>query len=324
MKIAVRTTNQTTISPVWRGHVGVFLKQWELQLMVVPFLLYILLFMYGPMYGLIIAFQDYRLGQDVMGFSKWVGFKHFIELFSRAEFMPVIKNTLGINLFKLVFGFPIPILFAVLLNEVKHLSFKRTIQTVSYLPHFISWVVAAGIVLEFLSIDGGIVNQVLVGLGLVKEPIMFMGEASMFWPIVVLANMWKETGWNAIIYLAAIAAIDQELYEAVEIDGAGRLRKIWHITLTGIKPTVVILLILATGRLLNQGFEDIMLLTNNMKNTMITEVSEIIDIYVLRTGLRQMKFSYATAATVFKSVTSLILIYLANAACRKLGDTSLW
>lgn len=310
----------------FQQHLLEFKKQWQIQLMVIPFLIYILIFMYGPMYGLIIAFQDYRLGVDVMGFSKWVGFKHFTEFFSRPEFFKVMRNTLGINILKLMIGFPAPIIFALMLNEVRSEKYKRTVQTVSYLPHFISWVVAAGIVLEFLSVDGGLANEILMKLGMIEEPIMFMGKEALFWPIVVLANVWKEAGWNAIIYLAAMAAIDVQLYEAAEIDGAGRFTKMWHVTLAGITPTIVILLILQTGRILNQGYEDIMLLTNNLRNTMVSDVSEVIGTYVLRTGLRQMKFSYAAAATVFRSVTSLILLYIANAITRKIGDgeNSLW
>ena len=300
-----------------------FRSQGELQMMVVPWIILILIFSYIPMYGLVMAFQEYSLG-DMVGISDWVGLLHFKTFFNDPNLFKIMRNTFAISLLKLVFAFPIPILLAILLNEVRHEKFKRSIQTISYLPHFISWVVVAGLTFDILSVDGGIINYFLQSLGLIKEPILFIGEPGYFWPIVVLTDLWKEVGWNAIIYIATISSIDPELYEAASIDGAGRFKKIWHITLAGIKPTVVIMLILAVGGILNAGFEQILLLTNNLRNTMVYETSEILDTYVYRMGIVQMRFSYATAAGIFKSLLSVALLTIANKAANKISEQSLW
>lgn len=304
-------------------HMKEIRSQLDLQLMVIPWILLILVFSYFPMYGLIMAFQQYNLG-DTIGFSKWVGLQHFQAFFQAPELLQIIRNTLSISFLKLIFCFPLPIILALMLNEVRYATFKRTIQTITYLPHFISWVVVAGLTFDILSIDGGIVNHFLISLHLIKEPILFMGEPNYFWPIVIITDVWKEIGWGAIIYIAAISSIDQELYQAASIDGAGRMRKIWHITLAGIKPTIVILLILSIGGILNAGFEQILLLTNNLRNSMVYETSEIIDTYVYRVGISQMRFSYATAAGIFKSVLSVILLVIANKAANKINDEGLW
>ncbi len=307
----------------FKKHMKQFRSQGELQMMVVPWIILILIFSYIPMYGLVMAFQEYSLG-DMVGISDWVGLLHFKTFFNDPNLFKIMRNTFAISLLKLVFAFPIPILLAILLNEVRHEKFKRSIQTISYLPHFISWVVVAGLTFDILSVDGGIINYFLQSLGLIKEPILFIGEPGYFWPIVVLTDLWKEVGWNAIIYIATISSIDPELYEAASIDGAGRFKKIWHITLAGIKPTVVIMLILAVGGILNAGFEQILLLTNNLRNTMVYETSEILDTYVYRMGIVQMRFSYATAAGIFKSLLSVALLTIANKAANKISEQSLW
>lgn len=306
-----------------KTHLLEFWAQKDLQLMVLPWIVFIIIFSYLPMYGLIMAFQNYQLG-DLPGISKFVGLEHFQMLFSSQEFPLIMRNTFAISFLKLIFAFPAPIIFAILLNEVSGMYFKRTIQTISYLPHFVSWVVVAGLTFDFLSPDGGALNAMLQSAGMIKETITFMGEPKYFWTITVVTDIWKEIGWNAIIYIAAIAAIDPELYQAADIDGAGRLRKIWHITLSGIKPTIIILLILSISNLLNAGFEQILLLTNNLTNTTVQDVADIVDTYVYRTGIMQMRYSYATAAGLFKSVISIVLLTMANYTARKLGEDSLW
>jgi len=300
-----------------------FSTQKELQLMVVPWIIFILIFSYIPMYGLVMAFQNYQLG-DLPGFSQWVGAMHFEMLFQSSEFPNIIKNTLAISFLKLIINFPAPILLAIMLNEVSGRYYKRSVQTISYLPHFVSWVVVAGLTFDFLSGDGGMLNTILQSLGFINQQITFMGEPEYFWTVAVITDLWKEIGWNAIIYIAAIASIDPELYHAAEIDGAGRFRKIRHITLAGIKPTIVILLILTISNLLSAGFEQILLLTNNLSNTVLQDASEVIDTYVYRTGIIQMRYSYATAAGLFKSVVSVLLLTVANYTARSLGEESLW
>lgn len=307
----------------FKRNMKVLKSQAELQAMVIPWIILILVFSYIPMYGLIMAFQQYSLG-DMVGFSKWVGLKNFKDFFNEPDLWLIMRNTFAISLLKLAVGFPFPIILAILLNEVRHDKFKRTIQTISYLPHFISWVVVAGLAFDILSVDGGIINHTLQALGLIKSPILFTGEPGYFWSIVVATDVWKEIGWSAIIYIAAITSIDQELYEAAAIDGAGRFKKIWHITLSGIKPTIVIMLILAVGGILNAGFEQILLLTNNLRNTMVYDTSEILDTFVYRQGILQMRFSFATAAGVFKSVLSVFLLTIANKAANKISEQGLW
>jgi putative aldouronate transport system permease protein len=299
---------------------------WKLKtlyLMLIPGLICLIVFDYIPMYGVLIAFQNYKLG-DVMGFSQWVGLKHFIDFFNSRDVFMILRNTVAMSILRLIIGFTAPIVLAILINECRNQKFKRTIQTISYLPHFISWVVVTTMVMQFLSPDGGAVNELLMGLGLIDTSIMFMGEPKYFWLIVVLSDVWKNVGWNSIIYLSAMASISPELYDAANIDGAGRLKKIWYITLPGIAPTITILLILQMGKLLNAGFEEIMLFTNDMNNTMVRSVAEVIDTYVLRYGIRQSRFSYATAVSFFRSVVSIILIWTSNFISRKVSDSSLF
>jgi len=299
-------------------------EQRDLQLMVLPAIILIFIFSYMPMYGIISAFQNYQLG-DVMGLSEWVGLKHFHDFFIDPRFFRVMRNTLGISILRLLLGFPIPIIFAVMLNELKGTLFKRSIQTISYLPYFVSWVFVSSIVMtNLLSYDGGLLNYILIKIGSISEPIMFMGEPKYFWLIIVLSDIWKNMGWNAIIYLAAISAIDPELYQAANIDGAGRFDKIFNITLPSIRPTVVILLIFSVAGILNAGFEQIMLFTNNLNNKILTDVSSVLDTYVLETGMRQARYSYATAIGLFRSAASVVLLLIANTISRKVSETSLF
>jgi len=300
-----------------------FVRQWDLQLMVIPAIGMVVLFSYVPMWGLIIAFQDYTLGKGVAG-SPWVGTKHFEMFFNAPEFWQLMRNTLCISLLKLLFGFPAPIVLAVMLNEIRQQRFKRVVQTITYLPHFISWVVIAGFVFNFLNPVNGNFNYLLQSLQLIDEPIAWLNIPEYFWTILITTGIWKEIGFSAIIYLAAIAGIDPSLYESAEIDGASKLQKTFFITIPSIMTTIIILLIMNIGSLLNAGFDDILLLTNNGTNYVLRGVADVIDTYVYRIGLQNFRYSYATAAGLFKAVTSVTLLVLANYLARKAGRTSLW
>jgi len=289
-----------------------------LYLLMLPGLLYFVLFRYLPMFGLVIAFKNYNIFKGIWA-SDWVGLENFKELVHSADFWNVFKNTLVISLTKIVIGFPIPVLLAILLNEIRNIKFKRVTQTFIYLPHFLSWIIVTGILHDMLS-GTGIVNEVLVNLHVISQPINFFAHPGYFWPIVAFANVWKETGWNAIIYLAAITSIDPSLYEAAAIDGAGRWNKIKYVTLPGIKPTIVILLLMNVGNVLNAGFEIQYLLGNGL----VQKFSQTIDIYVLKWGISQGDYAIGTAAGIFKSLVSIILIVLANQIAKHNGEEQLF
>ncbi|MDF2725416.1 MAG: sugar transporter permease [Paenibacillus sp.] len=289
-------------------------------LLILPGLLYFLVFQYIPMYGIVIAFKDIAPFEGVRGIftSEWVGFKHFRTFADSYYFWDLLRNTLLISFYRLLFGFPAPILLALLINEVRSLAFKRIVQTVSYLPHFISMVVLAGLITTLLSVDGGIINAVLQKLGF--EPIYFLGDKHYFRSMLVASGIWKEVGWGTIIYLAAISGIDPQLYEAAIVDGAGRFRQVIHITLPGILFIVVIMFIFAAGNLLNAGFEQIFLLYSPP----VYEVADIIDTYVYRKGLLEMQYSFATAVGLFKSVIALALLLGTNFLAKKLNQEGIW
>ncbi len=299
---------------LWRRLV----QQKYLYYMSVPFVLWVFVFHYLPLWGWTMAFQKFRVGRSFFE-QEWVGFDHFRLLFQDAQFFNALRNTLAMSVMGLVAGFTVPILFAILLNEVRVSFLKRFVQTVSYLPHFVSWVVVAGIVTKMLSAEGGIVNEVLVRLNIIHEPIPFMAKESMFWYVVTSADIWKETGWNAIIYLAAIAGIGPELYEAARVDGASRIRQIWHITLPGIRSTIIILLIMSIGHLISIGFEKQFLLGNNL----VKEKSEVLDLYALNYGLGMGRYSFGTAINIFNSVVSLLLLFSANGILKKVTKESI-
>lgn len=296
-----------------------FVKQFDLQMLVIPSIIHIIIFCYIPMYGILMAFQEFQLG-DFPGFSQWVGFKHFKILFTDPNFSTVLRNTIVISLLKMLINFPMPIIFAVLLNEVTQKHFKKSVQTISYLPYFISWVVAATLLFDFFSVDNGAVNSALQSLGLIDRPIHFFGKGEYFWGMLVVTDLWKMLGWNSIIYFAAITSIDAELYEAAEIDGAGRYAKMWHITIATIKPTIVLLFIFTIGNLLNANFDQIMMLTKQMGNPALREFGDVIDTYVYRVGIREGRFSYAAAAGLFKSVVNIMLLLIANKLAAKTGN----
>lgn len=295
-------------------------KQKELILLSIPFVVYAAIFYYAPLVGWVMAFQNYKPKDGIFG-SKFVGLDKFKFLFlDNLDFLRVIRNTLAMGVINLVLSFAFAIAFALIINEVKHKWPKKAVQTISYLPHFLSWIIVCGIVQDVLSVENGIINEVLVKLHILKEPINWFSKPKFFWGIVGLSNVWKETGWNSIIYLAAITAINPDLYEAASIDGAGRLRKMWNITLPAIKPTIFILLLINIGNVLNAGFEIQYLLTNGL----IQNVSQTIDIYVLKYGISQGDYSLGTAAGIFKSVVSIILIFLANKAAKAAGEERLF
>lgn len=293
-------------------------KQRVLLIWATVFMVYGLVFYYIPLGGWIMAFQNYKPKTGLLH-SKFVGLGKFQFLFEDQTFLKVIRNTLGMGILNLVCTFVMAILFAILLNEVRSRLAKKTIQTISYLPHFLSWIIVTGILHDALSANG-IINELLVKAHIISSPISFFSVPELFWPIVAFANIWKETGWNAIIYLAAITSIDPSLYEAAAIDGAGRWAKIKYITLPGIRPTIMILLLMNIGNILNAGFEIQYLLGNGL----IKNVSDTIDIYVLTWGISQSDYSLGTAAGIFKSVVAIILIVIANGVAKRTGEERLF
>ena len=300
-----------------RGFFATLGSQWQLMIMSVPMFLYVLFFNYYPMYFWITAFQDYKPKLGVAG-SKFVGLKNFEWLFGRADIINSIRNTLAMSVINLVFGTVAAVLLAVLLNEVRNRKFKRTVQTVTYLPHFLSMVIVVGMAQNLFASTGSI-NELLMALGLVKEPVFFLGEGKYFWWMVGVINVWKEVGWGTIIYISAMTAIDPCLYEAASIDGAGRFQRILHVTLPGIKSTFVILLIMNIGHLMEAGFEIQYLLGN----AQVLDYSQTIDVFVLKYGISTQQYGVATAAGMFKSIVAIILLMVANFTAKKLDEDTL-
>ncbi|NUU62520.1 ABC transporter permease [Paenibacillus agri] len=294
-----------------------FSRERQLWLLSLPIILWVLLFAYYPMYGLVIAFQNYIPGQSLFG--NWIGFDNFVRFFNEPDFWMIIRNTLVISMLNLLIGFPAPILLALLLSEVKSKVFKKTIQSLSYVPYFISWVVVASILFTLLGSDG-IINELLVRFGWIDKPILFLGEGKYFWGILTSANLWKDVGFSSIIYLSAIAGIDKEQYEAGRVDGLGRFGLVWHITLPNIRATIVLLFILALGGILNAGFEQQLLLGS--PNT--RDYHEVIDTYVYRFGVQLGNYSYGTAVGLMKSLIGLTLVITANRLSRKFMQTSIF
>ena len=289
-----------------------------LYIMVLPGVVYLLIFNYAPMYGVVIAFKDFSVTKGIWE-SPWVGLENFKYLFGSKEFLNIFRNSILMNIYRLVFAFSAPIPLALLLNEIRLNSFKRVTQTIVYLPHFISWVVIAGIVQNLLSFTAeGQINYLLKLVGF--TPVNFLMEPRFFRSIIVLSEIWKEAGWGTIVYLAAITSIDMALYESAVVDGAGRLKQIWYITLPGIIPTIIVMLILRMGSLLNNGFEQIFLLYN----ALTMEVADVFETYTFRVGLREGRFSFATAVGIFQSLVGMIMIYSTNKLSRKVGETGLW
>ena len=293
-------------------------KQKSLILMSVPFVLYIILFRYIPLWGWTMAFQNYKPSKTFFQ-QTWVGFRWFKELFQSDEFLRSLRNTVGMSLISTALGYISAITIAVFLNEVRNVAAKRFVQTVSYLPHFLSWIIVTSLVANVLSVEDGVINNILMGLHIVKEPVKFLSIPKYFWHIIGWTYVWKEVGWNTIVYLGAMTAIDPCLYEAAQIDGCGRLRKIWHITLPGIKPTIIIMLIMSAGHILSANFEMPYLLRNGM----IEDVASTVDIYVLKYGFKLFNFSLATAAGIFTNAVNIILLFIANTIAKKSGEERL-
>lgn len=306
----------TVNSKKWWRTLG---RQYQLLLMSIPFVCLLVLFSYGPLWGWIVAFQKYYPGRGIFG-SDFVGLDNFIRLFGDDRFYLTLRNTLVMSAMSLVTGFVGAIGLALLLNEVRARLFKRTIQTITYIPHFVSMVVIANIVLTFLSPDGGAVNQILIWLGITDKPIYFMGEGSLYWIINTLVGLWKELGWSTIIYLAVLAGLNQETYEAADVDGAGRFQKMFHISLPGLMPTALMLFMLSLGSLINTGYEMQMLLGNPL----IMDYSEVLDLYALNRTLGAGQYGLGVALSIFKSIVSLILVFTANYFVRKGGHARLF
>jgi len=288
-------------------------KQRYLILMILPFIIWVVIFRYLPIAGWIAAFQDYkpRAGMGLFDYP-FVGFKHFIALFKDPMFYHVMRNTLAMSLMQLVFGFPLPIILAILLNEVKSIKYKRFVQTCTYLPHFVSWVIVAGIFTTLLSGDGA-VNELLMFLGILNEPVTFLSLPKWFWGICTSAEIWKELGWNSILFLAAITAIDPTLYEAANVDGASRWQAIKNITLPGISSTILVVFVLDIGWMISIGFEKQYLLGN----ALVQDYAKVLELYVLDYGIKLGRYSYGTAIGMFTSVVSVILLFTANKAAKR-------
>ena len=302
-----------------------FKKQGALQVFVLAGMLYLVVFNLVPMFGLLMGFKDYSISSGIKGIftSEWVGLKYFKEFVTEYKFGRLVRNTVALSVLKLIFTFPLPILFALMVNEIRNVKFKKLLQTCSYLPHFISWVIISSISYQFLS-QSGIINTVL-GMLHLSEPIKFLTDAGLFWGVAVFLDVWKEMGWWAIIFLAAIVGISQDYYEAAQIDGATRLQRIRYITLPCIKGTIVVVLIMTMGNLFGGGlsgsnFEQCYLLGNNVN----ADTSEIIQTYVFDVGLAQGRYSYATAVGLVQSMISLILIFASNFVSKKLAGSGLF
>lgn len=293
--------------------------QKSLFFMIIPCMVYTFIFSYWPLSGWIMAFQNFKPSKGYSG-SPFVGFQQFGILFGEKEFWLSLRNTLAMSSMNLVFGFIFSIGFALLLNEIRMTKFKKLTQTISYLPHFLSWVIVCSLISNILSTSDGTLNNLLMGLGIIDKPILWLGEQKYFWWIVAFSNVWKEMGWNSIIYIAAMAGIDSSLYEAAEIDGANRYAKMWHVTLPGIRSTIVVIMIMNLGWILNAGFEVQYLLGRGL----VQDVAQTLDIYVLKYGINSGNYSLATAAGIFKSVVSIILVAGTSYLASKFGEEGLF
>jgi putative aldouronate transport system permease protein len=292
-------------------------ERWQLYILVLPALVFIILFAYKPMYGVLIAFQKYSLRGGIWG-SPWIGFSNFTRLFDSYWFPIILKNTISISALSIIIGFPVPIIIALLANEIKSGNIKRAFQTVSYAPHFISTVVMCGMIILFLNPQYGIINLMMGFVGL--KPVYFMQDPNLFKWVYVLSGIWQGAGWGAIIYIAALAGVDASLIEAANMDGATRLQKIVHINLPTIMPTIVIMFILRCGQLLSVGYEKVYLLQNNA----ILSGSEVISTYVYKVGLVNQDFGFSTATGLFNSLINAVILITVNSLSRKFSETSLW
>jgi len=285
-------------------------------LMLLPGLILLIIYKYLPIYGVTIAFKNYNIMKGILG-SPWVGLEHFEKLFGMSKFYQVFYNTLIISFQKIVFQFPFPIIFAILLNELKNQRFKKVVQTVTYIPHFISWVIISGIFIDILSPSTGIVNYIIQALG--GKPVRFMTDPDIFRGVLVVSSIWKDFGYDAIIYLAAITTISQEQYEAAIVDGANRFQRIWHVTLPGISSTIIVMLILRLGKIMDVGHEQILMMYNNA----VYDKADVLSTYIYRVGLGNMQYSLTAAAGLFQSVIGCIMLFLSNLFAKKMGESGI-
>lgn len=294
-------------------------KHWQLYLLLIPVIAYYLIFKYKPMLGVQIAFRDFQLRKGMWA-SEWVGFKHFIRFFSSYNCTAIIVNTLYLGFLSLAFCFPFPVLLALIFNELRSERLKKTMQTITYAPHFISTIVVVGMLMAMCSPSTGIVNTLLIRLGIVDEPVYLMGSGKYFRFMYILSGIWKDAGWNAIIFIPALAAIDPTLYEATRVDGATRWQQLIYVTLPSILPTIVIMLILESGKVLNIGFEKVYAMQTDLN----LSVSEVISTYTYKVGLENLEYDYATAIGLFNSIVSFVLLILVNGISKRVTQTSLW
>jgi putative aldouronate transport system permease protein len=293
------------------------IKHRTLMIMLVPAIIYYIIFHYFPMYGVVIAFKDFNFSKGIIG-SEWIGLVHFKELFELRSFWEVFNNTIVISFYRIVFGFPAPIIFALLLSEIGRKHFKKLVQTISYLPHFISWVILGGIFLQLLSPSTGPLNYILKSIGV--KPIFFLGDPKWFRLTLVSTGIWKAFGWGSVIYIASLAAVNPELYEASIIDGANRFKRVIHVSLPAIVPVISIMLIFAVGGLVNDDFDQIF----NMYNAAVYRVGDVLSTYLYRVGLEKMQYERATAIGLFKNVIAFSLIIMANSVTKRINDYGVW
>ncbi|MEG6613338.1 ABC transporter permease subunit [Pseudoclostridium thermosuccinogenes] len=315
-KIVVNSSN-TRGSGRYRAIIKNIKANYQLYILLAPTVIMLIILNYIPMYGITLAFKDYVPSKGILG-SPWVGLKYFERFFNSFSFSRILSNTLKISFASLIFGFPVPVIFALMLNQLRQEKFKRMIQTITYAPHFISTVVLVGMMMVFLSPRSGLINNIIQMLG--GEPIFFMAKKEWFIPLYILSDIWQNTGWNTIIYLAALTSVNPELYEAAIVDGATKLQRIKHIDIPAILPTIVITLIFACGGIMNVGFEKVFL----MQNSLNREVSDVIATYVFEQGLIRAQYSYSTAIGLFNTIVNIILLITVNKIAKKLTDTSLW
>ncbi len=313
--------SKNKVVPQRKTSFGVYLKRyWQLYALIALPLLYLLIFKYIPMVYIQIAFKKYSIVESVwnMPLAKNNGFEYFIKAFQSKDFLLALRNTLTLNLMDLFVGFPAPIIFALILNELCFKRFKKVVQTIAYMPHFLSWVIVYSLALQLFAPGEGLVNMVIENLG--GESIPFLNDAKHWIGTYIGVGVWQSFGWNSIVYLAAIAGINTELYEAASVDGAGRFRKMWHITLPGIKPTIVVLLIMNLGNILGSGFDRPFAFQNNL----VMKVADVISTYVYRTGIKGLQFSLTTAIGLFQSVVGVFFLLMANWLSRRLGERGIW
>lgn len=317
-RVKNQVKNQRTLPGTIPLRKKLYNQRWLFLMLLVPVIWYVI-FCYIPMGGLILAFKDYKFSKGIFG-SDWVGLKNFRDLFSDYYFPLIVRNTVVTSLLKIIFGFPAPIILALMINELISTKLKRVVQTISYLPYFVSWVVVIGMLRLMLSVDGGVINRFLMAIGILDQPISFMQRSEFIWPIAVISDIWKNVGWNTIIYLAAITSIDPEMYEAAVLDGAGRFRRIWSITLPAIRGTIVILFLMNLGSLFTSNFDQMYMLNVGS----VGDVAETIDTYIYNFGVKQLNYGIGTALNIVRMVVAFLFVSGGNWLAKKSGEGGIW